>query len=121
MVAGIGVLSALVSLGLERARETAVLRAHGITPREALGLGILDAATIGTIASILALPLGLLIAWLLTGPINRRSFGWTIPLELDAATLFATAVLGVGSALVAGLAPSILAARLSPAALLRNE
>jgi len=48
-VAFIGVLSALLALQLERARDHAVLRALGVTPGQMVGLGALETAAWGSL------------------------------------------------------------------------
>ena len=85
-VAFIGVLSALIALQLERARELGVLRALGLTPRQVWGLVTAQTGLMGAIAGLLAVPVGLLLAFVLIFVVNRRSFGWTMPLELPPAS-----------------------------------
>ena len=77
LVAFVGVLSALMALQLERAREIAVLRASGVTGAQVLGLVSSQTGVMGLIAGLLAMPLGTVLALVLVLVINRRSFGWT--------------------------------------------
>src|SRR6185369_5082945 len=81
-VAFIGMLAALMALGLERAREIGVLRTLGLTPRQVWALVTAQTGLMGLLAGVLAVPGGLLLAWVLVFVVNRRSFGWTMPLEL---------------------------------------
>ncbi|NJM11648.1 MAG: ABC transporter permease, partial [Synechococcaceae cyanobacterium SM1_2_3] len=62
LVAVVGILSALLALQLERAREFAVLRAIGMTPGEIGGLVSLQTGFMGAAAGLLALPTGILLA-----------------------------------------------------------
>ncbi|MFQ3632620.1 FtsX-like permease family protein [Roseiflexus sp.] len=121
IVAFIGILSALMALQLERAREMGVLRANGLTPRQLWGLVIGQTGLMGLFAGILAIPVGVMMAAVLVYVINRRSFGWTLLFELNGA-LFAQAVaLAVIAALLAGLYPAWRMGRTSPALALREE
>lgn len=111
MVAAIGVFGALQALQLERARELGVLRATGLTRRELAGVVIVQTGGIGLIAGLIAAPLGVVSAALLTRVVNGRSFGWTIDLTVEAGPLAEGVLLAVGAALLAGIAPAIAMAR----------
>lgn len=120
-VAMVGMLSALLALQLERARELAMLRAMGMTPAEigrqiALGSGLL-----GLAAGLFAIPVGIGLATLLIFVIQRRAFGWTLPLAVDPWILVQAVLLAVLAALLAGLYPILRMARTPPAAALRSE
>lgn len=121
VVAVVGVLSALSALQLERAREFAVLRAIGMTPREIGGLVSLQTGLMGVIAGLLALPVGLMLAAILIFVINRRAFGWSFPFQVDPPLLLETLGLAIGAALLAGLYPIWRMARAQPAEALRTE
>lgn len=83
LVALIGLIGALAALELERAPETALLRALGLTPLQTWALATAQAAFLGLATGLLAIPLGLAQAGLLIHVINRRSFGWTMPMQAD--------------------------------------
>jgi putative ABC transport system permease protein len=120
-VAFIGVLSALLALQLERAREHAVLRALGVTPAQMVGLGVLETGTMGLLAGLLALPLGWALAELLIHVVNLRSFGWSMDSLLPPRVLIDAVLLAVGAAVLAGAYPAARMARSTPAAALRDE
>lgn len=120
-VAFVGVLSALLALQLERAREHAVLRATGLTPRGLFGLTALQTGLMGALAGLLALPLGLAMAWLLIEVINRRSFGWSMSALIPPGTLAEALLLAIAAALLAGLYPAWRMARTPIATALREE
>ena len=121
LVAVVGVLSALLALHLERAREFAVLRATGMTAGEVGGLVSLQTGFMGAAAGLLALPTGALLAAVLIFVINRRAFGWSLPFHADPLLLLETLVLAVIAALLAGLYPIWRMARTRPADALRTE
>jgi len=121
IIAFVGVLSALMALALERAKDVAVLRAQGLTPREVWALVQTQTAATGVIAGLLCLPVGIAMALVLILVINRRSFGWTMPVHVDPAILVQALALAVAAALVAGIYPAYRMARISPAEALREE
>jgi len=120
-VAFIGVLSALMALQLERAREFAVLRASGLTPRQLWGLVSLQTGLLGLLAGLFAVPLGVALAYVLVHVINRRSFGWTLQLSLEPGVLLQAVGLALVAAALAGLYPAWKMARANPALALREE
>jgi putative ABC transport system permease protein len=121
IVAFVGVVGALTALQLERGRELGVLRATGVTPGQLWRLVTAQTGLMGLCAGILAVPMGLLLAVLMTHVVNRRSFGWTLRLEVSPEELVGAVVLAVAGALLAGLLPAWRMARTPPAAALRGE
>ncbi len=121
LVAFVGVVSALMALQLERARELAVLRANGLTPRQVWRYVTLQTGTMGFIAGLLSVPLGLALASVLIYVINKRSFGWTLQFEIAPEVLIQAMVLALVAALLAGLYPSYKMAKANPALALREE
>jgi putative ABC transport system permease protein len=106
VVAFVGVLSALMAQALERAREIGVLRAQGLTPLQVWGLTASQTGFMGLVAGLLALPVGVVLALVLIFVINRRSFGWTLQLEIAPAILLQAVLLAVGAALLAAIYPA---------------
>jgi putative ABC transport system permease protein len=121
IVAFIGVLSALLSLQLERGREFGVLRAVGLTVRQFRGLALLETGLMGAVAGLLALPTGLALAVVLIFIINRRSFGWTMQLAADPVVFAQALALAVVAALLAGVYPALRMGRMAAAEALRGE
>jgi putative ABC transport system permease protein len=120
-VAFIGMLAALMALQLERGREIGVLRALGLTPRQVWGLVTAQTGLMGALAGLLAVPCGLALAGVLIFVINRRSFGWTMPLDPSPVILFQAVALSIAAALLAGLYPAWRMATALPAEALRDE
>jgi putative ABC transport system permease protein len=121
VVAFVGVWSALMALQVERTRELATLTTLGLGERQQWALGFLETGLMGTVAGLLALPLGWLLAFILVHVINVRSFGWTMRLEADP-WLFAQAFLvSVGAAMLASVYPLLRLRRRSLAEALRQE
>jgi putative ABC transport system permease protein len=120
-VAFIGVLSSLMALQLERARELGVLRANGMTPGQVWQLVTSQTGLMGLAAGLLSLPVGLTLAAIMIYVVNRRSFGWTIRMEVGPRILLEALALALGAALLAGIYPAFKMARTSPALALREE
>ncbi len=121
LVAVIGVLSALLSLQLERAREVGVLRALGLTPAEVWRLNSAQCGLMGLVSGALAIPVGLALAAVMIFVINRRSFGWSLEMEIAPGILAQALVLALLAALAAGVYPSYRMSRTRPAVALREE
>ena len=120
-VAVIGVLSALMALQLERARELGVLRAQGLTPGEVWRLVLAETGLLGATAGTLAVPVGIGLALVLIHVINRRAFGWSIETTVSVGVLAQAVGLAVLAALAAGAYPAWRMARTPPAPALREE
>lgn len=106
LVAGVGIYNALTALRLNQAPTRRLLEAQGVLPRELALVTLTRAGSVGAVAVIVALPLGLAMAWVLCHVINPRAFGWTIGLQLDAGGWLPPLILGLVATLVAGLLPA---------------
>jgi putative ABC transport system permease protein len=120
-VAFIGVLSSLMALQLERARELGVLRANGMTPGQVWQLVTSQTGLMGLAAGLLSIPVGLTLAAIMIYIVNRRSFGWTIRMEVGPQVLLEALALALAAAILAGLYPAFRMSRTSPALALREE
>ena len=120
-VAFIGILSAMLALQLERARELATLRALGMTPRQVGGMIAVQSGGIGLLSGIASIPLGVVMAWVLIEVINRRAFGWQIDMSIAPGILVTSVVFAVLTAILAGVYPARSAARSEPALAMREE
>ncbi|MBX3043644.1 MAG: FtsX-like permease family protein [Candidatus Kapabacteria bacterium] len=121
VVAFIGILSALMALQLEKARELGVLRAIGMIPAQLWKMVILQTGLMGLIAGILALPLGNILAYILIHIINRRSFGWSIDFYFIPEYAFQGVLVAIFAAVLAGIYPAYKMSKSSPAIALREE
>ncbi len=121
VVAFIGVLSALLSLQLERSRELGVLRATGMSVRQLWSLTFLETGLMGAIAGLLAIPVGYALAWILIYVINVRSFGWTLAMQLEPAYFLQGLVVAIVAALLAAVYPSYRLGNMVVATAVREE
>ncbi|HZG66173.1 MAG TPA: FtsX-like permease family protein [Herpetosiphonaceae bacterium] len=120
-IAFVGILSALMALQLERARELGVMRANGLTPRQVWGVVLGQTGLMGLTAGLLSLPVGMLVAGVLVYVINRRSFGWTLQMVITPRVLVQAVILALVAALLAGIYPAFRMGRTAPAMALREE
>jgi putative ABC transport system permease protein len=121
VVAFIGVLSSLLALQLEKAREIGILRALGLTITEMRRLTLWETGLLGASAGLLALPTGYILAWILIFIINQRSFGWTLHMQVNAVPFLQAFLLSVSAALLAALYPAWRLSRMQTAEALSGE
>lgn len=108
IIGAFGIVNTLTLGVTERAREIAVLRAHGMTVNQVQGMVVTEAAIMGTIGGLLAAAAGLAVTWLLV-VVAPRDFaaGLVVPWPLVGATV----LLGVAVASAAGLYPARMAGK----------
>jgi putative ABC transport system permease protein len=111
IVAFLGILSALMALGLEREREFAVLRSLGMSVRQLFAQNLAQTSLLGLAAGLTAIPLGAVLAWLLVHVINRRSFGWSMDFVISIDALMAGLGMAIAAAALAGIYPALVGAR----------
>ena len=121
IVAFIGVLSALMSLQLERAREVGTLRALGLTGRQLSKLTMLETVLMGAFAGVIAIPTGLILGAILIYVINVRSFGWTVQMQPAPLHLILGLGVSLAAATLAGIYPSWRMSKMKLVQLLRTE
>ncbi len=117
-VAALGVLSALLALQLERRREFGILRAVGLTRRQAAAQVLLQTCLMGSAAAVIAVPTGTLLAVLLIRVINFRAFGWTLQMHIEAGPYLEAFALALGAATIAAMLPAFRMMRVQTSELL---
>jgi putative ABC transport system permease protein len=118
-VAGFAMLMSLLTLAGMRVPQLAPAWALGVTRAELGRLELLRAVILAGLTLLVALPLGLALAWMLLAVINVEAFGWRLPMylfPLDYARLGAFALL---AAMLAALWPARRLARTPAAHLLK--
>jgi putative ABC transport system permease protein len=116
-VAGIALFTSLLTLGNSRLPQLAPLWAIGITRRRLVVIELLKTMSVALITALLALPLGLLVAWCLIAIVNVKAFGWRLPFHVFPLHLFQLLGVAMLAALLAALLPVLKLARMQPAAL----
>jgi putative ABC transport system permease protein len=105
-VAFVGVLSAMMSLQLDKQRQLGILKAVGLTGRQLWRLIALETGLMGAVAGLLSMPTGYILALILVFIINRRSFGWTLQMQIAPQPFLQAFVIAVLAALLAGFYPA---------------
>ena len=120
-IAFLGVLSALLAVLLDRRRDHAVLRSLGMSGRELRRLLLFETTFMGLVAGVFSIPLGLVLGWLLVNVINRRSFGWSMEMQVPPSQLLFAVGLAVLAATAAGLGPARRLLKTPPSVALRSD
>lgn len=121
VTAFIGVLSALLSIQLDKKREFGILRALGLTKQQLRRLIGLETGLMGAAAGFISIPSGLALSLILIFIINRRAFGWTLQFHFEIGALLQAFVIAVLAALLAGIYPAIKIGRMEIAEAMRYE
>jgi putative ABC transport system permease protein len=116
-VAGVALFTSLLTLSNSRLPQLAPLWAVGITRRRLAVIELLKTMSVALITALLALPLGLLVAWCLIAIVNVKAFGWRLPFHVFPLQLFELLGVAMLAALLAALLPILKLARMQPARL----
>lgn len=124
VVAALGVLNTVVLETRERVHDLGVFKALGMSPRQTITTVITSAATIGLLAGVIGVPLGIAVHSYVM-PIMGHVAGTTLPpVDLNvyhAASLVLLVLGGIAIAVVGALAPAGWAAKVKTATALRTE
>jgi putative ABC transport system permease protein len=118
-VAGIALLTSLLTLGNSRLPQLAPLWAIGITRRQLAVIELLKTMSVALVTALLALPLGLLVAWCLIAVVNVKAFGWRLPFHIFPLHLAELLAVAMTASLAAAAIPVLKLVRLQPAALIK--
>ncbi len=118
-VAGFAILTSLLTLWTQRLPQVAPVWALGLTRAQLAGLELLRSVLLAAMTASLALPLGLVLAWVLLAVINVQAFGWRLPMYLFPGDWLNLFLLTLVAAVLAAALPALRLLRLPPAALLR--
>ncbi len=118
-VAGFAILMSLLTLTAMRVPQLAPAWAMGLTRRNLGALELLRTLLLASFTAIIALPLGLALAWVLLAVVNVAAFGWRLPMYLFPADYARLGGFAILAASVAALWPALRLARTPPADLLK--
>jgi putative ABC transport system permease protein len=105
----------------QRTRENGLLRALGASRRQVLGSVLVEALAVGVIAAVVGLAAGVAVAAGLKALLSV--FGLSLPagsLVLNARTVVASLVIGIGVTLIAAISPARKAAKVPPVAAMQE-
>lgn len=118
-VAGLAILTSLLTLSAMRLPQLAPVWALGVTRNTLARIELIRAVMLAALTFLLALPVGLGLAWVLLAVINVEAFGWRLPMSVFPMDWV---WLGLASLAAAGLAsfwPARQLAKRPPADLIR--
>ncbi len=119
-VAGVALFISLLTQSQSRLGQLAPLWALGVTRRQLMLLNLGQTWLLAVLTLVLALPLGLTLAWCLDAVINVRAFGWRLPLQVFPMQLLQLMALAMLATLLASAWPLLKLYRSRPADLLRT-
>jgi len=118
-VAGVALLTSLLTLANARLPQLAPLWAVGMTRRKLAAIELTKTLSVAAITALLAVPLGLLVAWCLIAIVNVKAFGWRLPFHVFPLQLIKLLGVALAASLLASLLPVARLARMQPADLLK--
>ncbi len=117
-VAGFAILTSLLTLWTMRLPRLAPLWALGLTRPRLAAMELLRSVALAGLTFLLALPLGLSLAWALLAIINVEAFGWRLPMFLFPGDWLTLGALALLAAALAAALPAWRLYRTPPAELL---
>jgi len=118
-VAGFAMFTALLTLAAMRLPQLAPVWALGLTRGRLARAELARSLLLAGLTFLLALPLGLAVAWALLAVVNVEAFGWRLPMHLFPGGWAALLALALAAALLATLWPARRLARTPPAQFLK--
>ena len=118
-VAGVALLTSLLTLSQSRLPQLAPLWAIGITRKRLAVIELMKTLSVALITALLALPLGLMVAWCLIAVVNVKAFGWRLPFYVFPLQLIQLLGVAMLASLLAALLPIIKLLRMQPAQLVK--
>ncbi len=119
-VAGVALFISLLTQSQSRLGQLAPLWALGVTRQQLMLLNLGQTWLLAVLTLVLALPLGIALAWCLDTVINVQAFGWRLPLRLFPLQLAQLMGLALLATLLASAWPLYSLYRSQPADLLRT-
>ena len=118
-VAGFAILMSLLTLSAIRLPQLAPVWAMGLTRGALARVELIRALVLAALTALLALPLGLALAWVLLAMVNVQAFGWRLPMYLFPLDYARLGLLTLLAAALAALWPALRMARTPVSQLLR--
>ncbi|MEM7288972.1 MAG: ABC transporter permease [Pseudomonadota bacterium] len=118
-VAGLAMLTSLLTLADLRVPQLAPVWAMGLTKSQLGVFEVVRTLVLAATVCVLALPLGLILAWVLLTVVNVEAFGWRLPMFLFPADYARLWLYSLIAAFLASIWPAVRLAMISPSALLK--
>jgi len=124
LVASFNIVGTLTMIVVEKSREIAILKAMGATRREVMRIFMVDGLVIGGVGTLIGIPLGYLVCYLLQSFYTLPSDIYYIshlPVKIRSLDVILVSLSAVTISFIATIYPSWQAARLNPSEALRYE
>lgn len=118
-VASLAMFASLLTIASMRLPQLAPLWAMGVTRPKLAVLEVFRSFVLATMTAIAAIPLGLMLAWVLLAVINVEAFGWRLPMLYFPWEWLRLAVLGILAVTLSAAWSAWHLARLKPAELIK--
>ncbi|WP_415919719.1 FtsX-like permease family protein [Tateyamaria sp. SN6-1] len=118
-VAGFAMLMSLLTLADQRLPQLAPVWALGLTRAQLGRLELARAGTFAALVSVVAVPVGLGLAWVLLARVNVDAFGWRLPMFLFPGDYAVLGLAAIVAAVLAALWPAWRLMRTHPTRLLQ--
>ena len=118
-VAGFAILTSLLTLAGMRLPQLAPVWALGLTRKDLAKTELARALFLAFLTFCLAIPVGLVLAWVLLAVINVEAFGWRLPMFLFPRDWVVLGMLALIAAGLASLWPALRLTRMAPSDLLK--
>ncbi|MEX5728128.1 putative ABC transport system permease protein [Rhodovulum iodosum] len=118
-VAGFAMFTSLLTLATMRLPQLAPVWALGLTRGRLARLELVRALLLAALTMVLALPVGLVLAWALLSVVNVAAFGWRLPMHVFPADWLWLGALALAAAGLAAAWPALRLARMPPLRLLK--
>ena len=119
IVSGIALFASLLTLSDLRLAQLAPVWALGVTRRKLMDLEIGKLLVLAAITAVLAVPLGLVLAWCLVAIVNVQAFGWRLPFHVFPIQWGLIVALALATAFLAAIVPVVRLGRTAPQDLLK--
>ncbi|ESP90689.1 ABC-type antimicrobial peptide transport system, permease component [Pseudoalteromonas luteoviolacea 2ta16] len=107
LIALFGVWVSFLTLGRRQLQPMAVLQTLGVTRSQLLRAKLLQTLIILTVTIALAIPLGILLGWVLLTYVMPLAFGWSMAMILDWKSIFAFSLVVLSLAMFVGALPML--------------
>lgn len=118
-VAAFAILMSLLTLAAMRIPQLAPVWALGLTRRRLGQFEMFRAVVLALLTTCLAMPLGVVLAWVLLAYVNVEAFGWKLPMYLFPGHYAVLGAFAVLAACLAALWPALRLSRTPPSLLLK--
>jgi putative ABC transport system permease protein len=119
IVSGIALFASLLTLSDLRLTQLAPVWALGVTRRRLADLEIGKLLVLAAITAVLAVPLGLVLAWCLVAIVNVQAFGWRLPFHVFPMQWMVILISALATAFLAAIIPVIRLQRTAPQDLMK--